>query len=165
MNGTSPKSPPLGFPRGEAVERSETDEGRRQVKRGMHFDERYQPKVTTIQALLKGELPPQRLRGFGFSERKASPQGAVRCSRADSEGKPVKPGLQVSTNSPRLSKIRFCVPQNPSATLARGPPPLSGEVFPFNVAFIKLSVHAAPHQSRPCGARQLPPGGSQGGAV
>ena len=28
---------------------------------------------------------------------------------------------------------------------------------------MKLSVHAIPHQSRPVGARQLPPGGSQGG--
>ena len=27
---------------------------------------------------------------------------------------------------------------------------------------MKLSVHAIPHQSRPVGARQLPPGGSQG---
>ena len=28
---------------------------------------------------------------------------------------------------------------------------------------MKLSVHAIPLQSRPVGARQLPPGGSQGG--
>ena len=28
---------------------------------------------------------------------------------------------------------------------------------------MKLSVHAIPLQSRPIGARQLPPGGSQGG--
>ena len=30
---------------------------------------------------------------------------------------------------------------------------------------MKHSVHAIPHQSRPVGARQLPPGGSQGGTV
>ena len=33
---------------------------------------------------------------------------------------------------------------------------------PHNTIFIPFLVHAVPHQSRPVGARQLPPGGSQG---
>jgi len=43
-------------PGGKLSSISETDEGRRRVKYGMHFVVWYKPKVTTIQALLKGEL-------------------------------------------------------------------------------------------------------------
>ena len=40
---------------------------------------------------------------------------------------------------------------------------LNKHFSPLTEPFMKHSVHAIPHQSRPIGARQLPPGGSQGG--